>query len=56
MGFPSDAYDRTFGLSADHIKRSNDFCKVVFHWGFERWSNPENPNKDYWFIKTNGQK
>jgi hypothetical protein len=21
-----------FGLSADHLKRSNDFCKVVFHW------------------------
>lgn len=45
-----------FELPADYLKRASDFYKDVFQWELERWPNPENPDKDYWFIKTTDQK
>lgn len=45
-----------FELPADDPNRATEFYKAVFNWELEKWSNAENPDKDYWFIKTRDQK
>ena len=45
-----------FELPADDLNRATEFHKSVFDWELERFPNPENPDKDYWFVKTKDQK
>lgn len=41
-----------FEIPADDIERAQKFYKEVFGWGMQKWSNPENPVKDYWYFNT----
>lgn len=45
-----------FELPANNLERATEFYRAVFQWELERWSNSENSDKDYWFIKTMDQK
>jgi len=48
-----------FEFPAGNVGRARKFYKVVFGWEMEKWGNPENPYKDFWFVKTkdeNGNK
>lgn len=45
-----------FELPADDIQRAVEFYRDIFGWEMEKWANPENPNMDYWFIKTKDEK
>ena len=37
-----------FEMPADDVDRAQKFYKDVFGWDMQKWSNPENPEKDYW--------
>ncbi|MGD9673315.1 MAG: VOC family protein [Candidatus Nitrosocosmicus sp.] len=45
-----------FESPADDIQRAVGFYRDIFNWELEKWANPENPNMDYWFIKTKDEK
>ena len=39
-----------FEMPADDVDRVQKFYKDVFGWDMQKWSNPENPEKDYWLL------
>jgi uncharacterized protein len=41
-----------FEMPADDVDRVQKFYKDVFGWDMQKWSNPENPEKDYWYFET----
>ncbi len=48
-----------FEFPAGDVERARKFYKEVFGWEMEKWENPENPDKEFWFVKTkdeNGNK
>ena len=45
-----------FESPADDIQRAVGSYRDIFNWELEKWANPENPNMDYWFIKTKDEK
>ena len=48
-----------FEFPAHDVERARKFYKEVFGWEMEKWGNPENSDKDYWFVETkdeNGNK
>lgn len=45
-----------FESPADDIQRAVGLYRDIFNWELEKWANPENPNMDYWFIKTKDEK
>jgi uncharacterized protein len=45
-----------FEMPADDVDRAQKFYKDVFGWEMQRWSNPENPGKDYWYFETKDDK
>jgi predicted enzyme related to lactoylglutathione lyase len=48
-----------FEFPADDVERARKFYKEVFGWEMEKWGNPEDHYKDYWFVETkdeNGNK
>ncbi len=48
-----------FEIPSDDVERAQKFYDNVFGWSMQKWSNPENPQKDYWMFETtdeNGNK
>jgi predicted enzyme related to lactoylglutathione lyase len=45
-----------FEMPADDVDRAQRFYKDVFGWEMHKWSNPENPEKDYWYFETKDDK
>ena len=45
-----------FEIPADDVDRSQRFYKEVFGWEMQKWNNPENPEKDYWYFETKDDK
>lgn len=48
-----------FEIPSDDIEQVQKFYGNVFGWSMQKWSNPENPQKDYWMFETtdeNGNK
>jgi uncharacterized protein len=45
-----------FEMPADDVDRVQKFYKDVFGWSMQKWSNPENPEKDYWYFETKDDK
>jgi predicted enzyme related to lactoylglutathione lyase len=45
-----------FEMPADDVDRAQKFYKDVFGWEMHKWSNPENPEKDYWYFETKDDK
>ncbi len=41
-----------FEIPADDVDRAQKFYGTVFDWNMQKWSNPENPQKDYWIFET----
>jgi len=39
-------------MPADDAERTQKFYKEIFKGDRQKWSNPENPEKDYWYIET----
>jgi uncharacterized protein len=48
-----------FEIPADDVERASKFYTGVFEWKMQKFANPEDPSKDYWFFDTkdeNGNK
>ena len=45
-----------FEMPADDVDRAQRFYKDVFGWEMQKWSNLENPEKDYWYFETKDDK
>ena len=48
-----------FEIPADDVERALKFYTGVFEWTMQKFDNPEDPSKDYWFFDTkdeNGNK
>jgi predicted enzyme related to lactoylglutathione lyase len=41
-----------FEIPADDVERASKFYKEVFEWKMQKFANPEDPSKDYWFFDT----
>ena len=41
-----------FEFPVDDVDSARKFYKEVFGWEMEKWGNPENHDKDYWFVET----
>ncbi len=41
-----------FEIPADDVERAQKFYKDTFGWNMQKWTNPENPEKDYWYFET----
>jgi uncharacterized protein len=41
-----------FEMPADDVDRAQKFYKDVFGWNMQKWSNPENHDKDYYYFET----
>jgi predicted enzyme related to lactoylglutathione lyase len=41
-----------FEMPADDVDRAQKFYKDVFGWDMQKWGNPENPDKDYYYFET----
>ena len=45
-----------FEIPADSVERAIKFYKGVFDWTMQKFSNPGDPSKDYWFFDTKDEK
>ncbi len=45
-----------FEIPADDVKRTQKFYKAVVGWDMQKWRDPENPEKDYWYFETKDDK
>lgn len=45
-----------FDLAFDNADRAQTFYKNVFGWSMQKWSNPKEPDMDYWYFDTADEK
>ena len=45
-----------FEIPADDVERALKFYTGVFEWTMQKFGNPEDPSKDYWFFDTKDEK
>lgn len=45
-----------FDFAFDDADRAQRFYKDVFGWGMQKWSNPKEPDMDYWYFDTSDDK